>query len=807
MVEQSAEGAAYATHRVSYNWLELVKKDEETRLGCKICREFHPGKSGFSAGDYKVGKYFYARTLSQHQVSTHHKESVARAKKAEAPGTPPARPPAGSPRRGLSPRTPGSPSCPRSSARSSTASSPGEDPDRPTDTARRFENLLAGAYATIYHKKSSADFRLLTDYATLCGGSLPVGHTSEQIFTECRDIICKELLAHFVSQVRQSPYFAVAIDEKDRFLIIVISYFLKGQRVTIPAAYRDLQGFEARDLFSLLTSVLESWGLDKQYLVGFTADGASVMGTRVALGNRGQNVAKLLCEWAGHPLLITHCAPHRLQLCVVASWTDPYLKDLEKRIKALIKNVSEHPGATIDLVFWSDLVDEDVLPSLSSSTARWLSFYQPVKKLLKCYLGVLCHLMYCFNFHSSHEQKKTITWLFQGLATWEARLTLAGIADILEICMSYKNQLERASSFTGVHGIQEALRAELDAFCRINSVSATAMAGDDVLPGGGKEVERMCERYRREGHQKLHLLYTAAGNLVDEWVTLKDIESNQAMKNIFKRLQEFATICSDKVMERFAARSDVWKNAHIFHQKYEYNQNSFQNALWEIGSDLNIEQEELIKEMRSAFAIRDVVSAREKVDSAESLWASVLQGVQERADLPEAERLISSFLLSPSQAATCEWGFSTVVRLKERLHDCSPLVLEQYLQVGHFGKPLQEMMSSGTTKTISKQFMKLKNCRAEHVSQGNFYMRGRFMVPRKRKQRPDSGKRRGEYKFKKKRAGLRAQASARALQRGEGEEVAMAEPVEEVPEHNIWRQMSPRKQKKDQFQSIADQSK
>ena len=27
--------------------------------------------------------------------------------------------------------------------------------------------------------------------------------------------------------------------------------------------------------------------------------------------------------------------------------------------------------------------------------------------------------------------------------------------------------------------------------------------------------------------------------------------------------------------------------------------------------------------------------------------------------------------------------------------------------------------------------MKLKNCRAEHVSQGNFYMRGRFMVPRK----------------------------------------------------------------------------
>ena len=98
--------------------------------------------------------------------------------------------------------------------------------------------------------------------------------------------------------------------------------------------------------------------------------------------------------------------------------------------------------------------------------------------------------------------------------------------------MFYKNQLERASSFTAVHDIQEALRAELDGFCRRNSVLATAMAGEDVLPGGGTEVERMCGRYRREGHQKLHLLYTAAGNLVDEWVTIKDIESNQARKKI-----------------------------------------------------------------------------------------------------------------------------------------------------------------------------------------------------------------------------------------------------------------------------------
>eukprot|EP00435_Cladocopium_sp_Y103_P054451 s35_g17.t1 len=139
--------------------------------------------------------------------------------------------------------------------------------------------------------------------------------------------------------VKASPYFALSIDEKDRFLIVVLSYFAKGARVTVPIAYRDLAGFDASDLFSLAQSILESWGLDKQFLIGFTADGASVMGTRASIAGRGQNVAAKLSEWAGHPLLITHCAPQKkLQLCVVDAWKDPYLKDLEKQIKALLKD-------------------------------------------------------------------------------------------------------------------------------------------------------------------------------------------------------------------------------------------------------------------------------------------------------------------------------------------------------------------------------------------------------------------------------------------------------------------------------------
>lgn len=77
-----------------------------------------------------------------------------------------------------------------------------------------------------------------------------------------------------------------------------------------------MPGFEAQDLFNLVRSLLDSWGLKKEHLVGFTADGASVMGTRAALNNPGENVATKLAAWANHPLLVTHCVPPTVCSCV-----------------------------------------------------------------------------------------------------------------------------------------------------------------------------------------------------------------------------------------------------------------------------------------------------------------------------------------------------------------------------------------------------------------------------------------------------------------------------------------------------------
>eukprot|EP00438_Fugacium_kawagutii_P034940 Skav211760 [mRNA] locus=scaffold674:179795:181981:+ [translate_table: standard] len=670
----------------------------------------------------------------------------------------------------------------------------GSSTDRPSDSRRRFENLISGAYITITQEQSAAHFRSMVDFARLCGGCLPVGQDSDHIFNECKDLIAEHLLEECLRDVKASPYYAVSIDEKDRFLVCLVSFFRDGHRTTLPLAYRDLPGFEAADIAKQVQGLLEAWGLDKECMVAFTADGASVMGTRVALGARGDNVAKRLSRWAGHPLLVTHCAPHRFQLCVAASWTDEYLKTLERQIKALYKNLVDHPSATIDLVFWSDLTSEDVLPSLSTSGARWLSFLQPVQKLLKSWVSILCHLMYQFKHHANHEQKKTVSWLFQGLATWEARLTLAGVADILEVCFRNKNRLEKVGTLSAVQEVADSLKAELDSYCRKNSVVAAAMSNETALPGGNTQMEAMCSRYRREAGQKLHLLYVAAGRMVDEWVTIKDITDKHHMRSVFQRLQGFAETCGQKVMERFEAK-EVWAHGHVFHQAYKYEQESFQTAIWEMGSYLNLPTEELISEMRAAFGMRDAALERFKFESAEALWSKVLVSVKEADNLPLAERLIASFLLAPSQAAACERAFSTIVRVRQRLGpDSSPTLLEQYLQVGAVGKPVHEAKAS--LSVVCKKFLAKKNRHDTAQKDLGFYTKGKQVVQRKRKRRSDTGIKRPVYKTRKKHAGLRAQSNARLLVRGEGELVEMAEAPGDEPEHAIWEQMSPRRKPK-----------
>ena len=328
---RTAEEKSYDTYKSRFPWLQLITDNGETFLGCSTCAKGpHAGKKGFSAQKYKVGKYFYARTLQQHETKCPvHAKSV---QLESAPKTPdqqgllePSEEGRGSPAGSQSSKSPAvAQESPGSLSSQSSSMSP-------HDVQVLYRNLMCAAYLTMKQGSAASCWRLLTSYARFCEGKLPTCQDSDDIFRECAGVIDEKLVRACISDLQRSRYWALSVDEKDRMMILLISYFdtESGKLATLPLGYKDLSGFEAADLFLIVERFVAEHGLNKQDLLCFSADGASVMGTRRSQGDmRGDNLAKRLQEFAGHPLIVTHCAAHRLQLCVSACWSDEYFKDL-----------------------------------------------------------------------------------------------------------------------------------------------------------------------------------------------------------------------------------------------------------------------------------------------------------------------------------------------------------------------------------------------------------------------------------------------------------------------------------------------
>lgn len=250
-------------------------------------------------------------------------------------------------------------------------------------------------------------------------------------------------------------------------------------------------------------------------------------------------------------------------------------------------------------------------------------------------------------------------------------------------------------------------------------------------------------------------------------------------------------------MDRFQAKA-LWENSFLFEVWYEHQPESFQKALFEMGLLLNIETEDLISQMRSAFSIRNVILRSGAPASAEALWLAVLRDLRKEGGCEAAIQLICAFLLSPSQAASCERAFAEVTRLRATLVDAAPAVIEKYLLVGNIGQTIMEAMrKGGIVSEAADQFLaKQRRSDSGGSDELGCYRLGRKLIARKRKQRSDARCKRSSYKSKKRHAGLRELPNARLLRRGEGEMVEMqVPPLRDIEEHDIFVPMSPRKSK------------
>ena len=364
--------------------------------------------------------------------------------------------------------------------------------------------------------------------------------------------------------------------------------------------------------------------------------------------------------------------------------------------------------------------------------------------------------------------------------------------------MHAKNLLEAAPSLTSVQKVSDRLESELSAYCVKSSTLAAAMADDQELPPGNTEVEAILALWKRKKHEKLHIRYVAAGSNVDEWVEFKPINGPEHCRAIFRRIKHLAEECRKHVVERFESKK-VWAHIGIFDLEFAYAPGPFQNAVWEIGSYLNLETEPLIEEMRIAFSIRTVLLKEGKFKTAESLWLATLKDLKSQDRCFLAQKMISAFLLAPSQAATCERAFADATQLQKTLgKDTSTQTLHDYMIVSSAGPSPEQAAADGFLAKCTNKFME-KERRVANMMNHDTRKRGRAVLQRKRKPRSDIGSKRPNYKRRRIHAGLRAQPTARLLTRECGEVLEMAEAPEGVAwnTHGIFEPLEERKTGKD----------
>ena len=296
----SAAERQYQRHHAKYTWLTLHLEGEEAFLGCCLCQRWAEVKHRglFGSGRYLVGKYFYDRTLRAHANTSVHRNCLQLSQLEEEPAAA------------------GDAVTPEKCRPCSSSSEHGSPVSYKPSARELFSNMLLGIYMILHAMQSSQTFQLLTTFGRLTRASLPSSHDSFSVFDEGRNLIA-DMLREELKKDMQSSFYALSVDEKDAKLVVICTWLTtRGTKEAQPIGYCDLPGGQASDIFLCIKNVMTEWEVPPQSCLAFTADGASVMGVRKALSggaNAGDNVAKRLEEFCGSPLLITHCAPHRLQ--------------------------------------------------------------------------------------------------------------------------------------------------------------------------------------------------------------------------------------------------------------------------------------------------------------------------------------------------------------------------------------------------------------------------------------------------------------------------------------------------------------
>ena len=234
--------------------------------------------------------------------------------------------------------------------------------------------------------------KVLSDHLKSAGGNAT--YTSKTIQNElieiCGDIIRDKILA----KIRQARYYSVIVDEatdvsNDEQLSISIQYVDDGTPTEVFVAfYECITGVTGRAIADNILLKLSEWQLELEHLRGQAYDGAG------AMAGKSKGAASHIIT-TQPKALFTHCASHRLNLCVIKCCSIREINNMMESAGKISRFFNNSPKRQLALERWIDELfshHEKRKKVKDMCRTRWVERHEAFEVFLDMFMPITCCL-------------------------------------------------------------------------------------------------------------------------------------------------------------------------------------------------------------------------------------------------------------------------------------------------------------------------------------------------------------------------------------------------------------------------------
>ena len=265
----------------------------------------------------------------------------------------------------------------------------GHHDDRPSMEEHPDRNH--GNFLALLHFRIQAGDKVLYSHLKSAPGNAT--YTSKNVQNEligiCGDIIRNKIL----DKICKAGYFSVIADEatdisNDEQLSISIRYLDEGCPTEVFMAFHECtSGVTGQAIADDILEKLEEWQLPLHCLCGKGYDGAGAMA--------GKSNGAAACIISKHPkALYTHCASHRLNLCVVKCCSIREISNMMQSAEKIARFFNNSPKRQMALEKWIDelFTDEKRKKIKEMCRTRWIERHEAFESFVDLFMPIVCCL-------------------------------------------------------------------------------------------------------------------------------------------------------------------------------------------------------------------------------------------------------------------------------------------------------------------------------------------------------------------------------------------------------------------------------